>query len=294
MENEIMELPQQRQLTVEDLQTQITTIKKVIKSVMIEGVHYGKIPGCGDKPALFKPGAEMLMATFRLAAEYQTEDMSNLDEMRYRITTRITYAPTGSFLGSGVGEASTNEKKYKWRKAVCEEEFDNTPENMRQIHYSNWNGKVTKTQQVKANPADIANTVLKMAKKRSLVDAVLTVTGGGISDMFTQDIEDMDKSHFAGNQKQTTKQPRSKSKDKDDKPQGFTALVKHIYPKKDKAPCSATFEEQDGYYKSFDEDIEMSLQDAIDSKTKLNISFHVETKGQYSNNMIDSLSISED
>jgi hypothetical protein len=36
----------------------------------------------------------------------------------------------------------------------------------------------------------MANTVLKMAKKRALVDAVLTVLGA--SDIFTQDIEDME------------------------------------------------------------------------------------------------------
>ncbi|WP_418719751.1 hypothetical protein [Bilophila wadsworthia] len=38
------------------------------------------------------------------------------------------------------------------------------------------------------NPADYYNTCLKMAKKRALVDAVLTCTAA--SDIFTQDIED--------------------------------------------------------------------------------------------------------
>ena len=36
---------------------------------------------------------------------------------------------------------------------------------------------------------DAANTVLKMAKKRSFIDAVLTVTGA--SRIFTQDLEDI-------------------------------------------------------------------------------------------------------
>ncbi len=39
------------------------------------------------------------------------------------------------------------------------------------------------------NPADDYNTVLKMAKKRALVDAVLTATAA--SDIFTQDLEDI-------------------------------------------------------------------------------------------------------
>ena len=36
--------------------------------------------------------------------------------------------------------------------------------------------------------ADVYNTVLKMAKKRALVDATLTATAA--SDIFTQDVED--------------------------------------------------------------------------------------------------------
>ena len=43
--------------------------------------------------------------------------------------------------------------------------------------------------QVRTNCADVANTVLKIGKKRSLVDGILTVTGA--SDIFTQDIEDL-------------------------------------------------------------------------------------------------------
>ena len=39
------------------------------------------------------------------------------------------------------------------------------------------------------NPADHYNTVLKMAKKRALVDAVLTSTAA--SDIFTQDLEEI-------------------------------------------------------------------------------------------------------
>ena len=39
------------------------------------------------------------------------------------------------------------------------------------------------------NPADHYNTVLKMAKKRALVDAVLTTTAA--SDIFTQDLDDI-------------------------------------------------------------------------------------------------------
>src|SRR6185369_6401125 len=63
------------------------------------------------------------------------------------------------------------------------------PENRKRVKFSKYQGKVEKKQQVRTNPADVANTILKMAKKRGLVDAILTVTAA--SDIFTQDIEDL-------------------------------------------------------------------------------------------------------
>jgi hypothetical protein len=43
--------------------------------------------------------------------------------------------------------------------------------------------------EVRVDPADVANTVLKMAKKRAQIDMTLTATAA--SDIFTQDLEDL-------------------------------------------------------------------------------------------------------
>ena len=42
------------------------TVQDLLKSQMKEDVHFGKIPGTGDKPTLLKPGAEMLRMVFSL------------------------------------------------------------------------------------------------------------------------------------------------------------------------------------------------------------------------------------
>jgi hypothetical protein len=188
--NEGMEMEVARPVTAVEIRAQVQAIQEVMKAVMKEGVHYGKIPGCGDKPTLLKPGAEKIMATFRLAANPEIEDLSTFDEIRYRVKVHMT-TPDGTFVGAGIGECSTNEEKYKWRKAVCKEEFSETPEDRRRKKWkAGWNGKAaTTTLQVRTNPADLANTVLKMAKKRGMVDGTLTATGA--SDVFEQDIEDM-------------------------------------------------------------------------------------------------------
>jgi len=172
-------------LTVAQVRAQINLIQEVMRTTMQDGQHFGKVPGCGDKPALLKSGAEKILAIFRIAVDPLCEDLSVTDCVRYRVTAR-GISCTGTFLGAGVGECSSDEEKYRWRAAVCDAEFQATPEDRRRVKYYR-NGNTVN--QIRTNPADIANTVLKMAKKRALVDMTLTVTAA--SDIFTQDIEDL-------------------------------------------------------------------------------------------------------
>lgn len=177
-------------LTAEEVRARTNLVQQVMKGVMKKDVHYGTIPGT-PKPSLYKPGAEILAVTFRLAIEPTVDDLSSPDKAHYRVHTRFTSQETGAFLGEGIGECSSDEEKYRWRKAVCKEEWDDTPEDRRRQKWQKGyqNGKPTQVMQVRTNPADVANTVLKMAKKRSQVDGTLSVTGA--SDIFGQDLEDL-------------------------------------------------------------------------------------------------------
>ena len=177
----------ERSLTAADVRAQVNLIQDVMRSVMIDGTHYGKIPGTQSK-SLYKAGAEKLMATFRLAGKPEVEDLSRDGEVHYRVTVNLLSAG-GQFLGAGIGECSSREDKYAWRAMICQAEFDATPENQRRTKYAKYQGNVELKKQVRTNPADVANTILKMAKKRAQVDAVITVTAA--SDIFTQDIEDL-------------------------------------------------------------------------------------------------------
>lgn len=170
-------------MAVADIISHVALVQEVMRAVMKPDVHFGVIPGT-DKPTLLKQGAEVLCMAFRVADSYQVEDLSTDDVVRYRVTCIGTHQTTGVVLGSGMGEASSAEEKYKWRKAF-DDEFNATPENMRRIK----KGKYT-TKQVRTEPADLANTVLKMANKRAKIAMTINVTACG--DMFGQDLEDMD------------------------------------------------------------------------------------------------------
>jgi hypothetical protein len=185
----------QRTLTAKDIRAQVNLIQEVMKAVMKKDTHYGTIPGC-DKPTLYKAGSEILLTTFKISIDPVVEELSTMDETRYRVLTRGYYRD-GTLIGTGVGECSSNEEKYKWRKSVCDEEFNATPEDRRREKWFKGKydpqtrtvGESYKVKQVRTEIADVANTVLKMAKKRSQIDLTLTATAA--SDIFTQDIEDM-------------------------------------------------------------------------------------------------------
>jgi hypothetical protein len=199
------------ELSVVDVENQVVKIQKLMGSVMKKDEHYGTIPGT-QKPSLYKAGAEKLCLVFRLAPDFTIErtDLPN-NHREYYVVCRLTHIPTGSVLGSGVGSCSTMEGKYRWRKGEGENTGQSLPsgywdlkknnsakaqesiggkgfypkktENGVWVIYKDGGDKVEND-----NPADQYNTVLKMAKKRALVDATITVTAA--SDIFTQDVED--------------------------------------------------------------------------------------------------------
>jgi hypothetical protein len=138
-------------------------IHAIMKEAMRDGVDYGVITGCGSKPCLLKPGAEKLLMLFQVAPRVTVIDLSTPpDVYRYRVLVSLV-SQAGVYLGDGVGEATSLEHKWHDKK-------DGTT----------------------VNASDVCNTILKMAKKRALVDAVLTVLGA--SDIFTQDVDDMEPS----------------------------------------------------------------------------------------------------
>jgi hypothetical protein len=196
---------------VEQLKRRAELIEGLMTNVMRKGQHYGVIPGCGDKPTLLKPGAEKLCSTFRLAP---TLNVSRTDlvggHREYEVIATLTHTPTGQVIGQGVGACSTMESKYRYRQAkpVCPSCGSETLFRSKEERGGGWfcwqkkggcgrqfekgdasieNQDIGKVEY--EDPADYYNTILKMAKKRALVDAALTATAA--SDIFTQDIEDM-------------------------------------------------------------------------------------------------------
>lgn len=195
-------------LNAKEVMQQVNHIQEILKGVMKDGEHFGNIPGV-PKKILMKAGAEKIGLAFRLQPKYEIERIDLPNFHREYIITCSLYHISGGFVGQGVGSCSSMESKYRYRneqrvcpacgiaaiipgkkeygggwlcwkkKDGCGAKFD---ENDQSIISQNV-GKID-------NPdiADQYNTILKMAKKRAHVDAILTATAS--SDIFTQDLDE--------------------------------------------------------------------------------------------------------
>jgi len=180
---------------LEQIKADIKLIDNLYKSIMVEGTDYNTIPGT-RQPTLMKSGAELLRSYFGFHIEEAIEDISNLSLdiplIRYRIRTLVY--KNSELICVGVGECSSAEEKYAWQKCSKKEYEELSSEHRRIKWYPNKFSKTKDDQYYPeyqarvTNTYDRANTILKMAKKRSFVDAMLTATGA--SRIFTQDLEE--------------------------------------------------------------------------------------------------------
>lgn len=183
----------------EDLARRLVAMKSALsltqqffREVMVEGQDYGKVPGT-DKPTLLKPGAEKFCELYGFAPTIKVDEEKSWETGRYRARVTVTLARrhTGEVVADGVGEANTMEARYRFRwvpewKARAEG-IDTS--GLRFRERENAKGKYREYRVENDDPWTLWNTVLKMAKKRALVDAVLSATRS--SGIFTQDTEDL-------------------------------------------------------------------------------------------------------
>jgi hypothetical protein len=295
---------------------QVNVIQSVMKGVMKIDEHYGTIPGT-SKPSLYKPGAEKLSLVFRLRPEYDVR-RSDLPggHREYEVICTLYHIPTGQSVGQGVGSATTMEGKYRYRGGEKEGTGQPIPKeywNMKKAGDSagaqaliggpgfapgkidgQWEICSIGEKQEHDNPADYYNTILKMAKKRAHVDAILTATAA--SDIFTQDVEDMPEVIPGAAEKQPAEQkppvtpPQKKSEKAPPKDtQSIVTPIANVESKdgvnqKTNKPYTiyGITDAKGAIYKTFDKKIEEVASKAWSEGKLVKISF---TVGQYGNDI---------
>jgi hypothetical protein len=164
-------------------------------------VDYGKIPGCGEKNILFKPGAEKLLKLFKLKPKFEIiEKIVDYDKPLFHFHYRCSLYRFGEYLGECDAIANSRESKYNRKVLKCPKCGSNESifKDKNSDKYYCWTKKggcgARDLSQSSVNSGgqtfdyNTVNTLVKMCQKRALVGAVLIVCG--VSQYFTQDLDD--------------------------------------------------------------------------------------------------------
>ncbi len=218
-----------------------------VAKAMTEGIDYGTIPGTeklikmpdgrtekGPNRTLLKPGAEKLITLFRCKPRFRVRRAEDWDKgfFAYEFRCQIESAG-GAVVAEGFGSANSREGRYRWRNAarVCPGCGKDTIIKGKAEYGGGWicfakkggcgakfsagDQAIEGQEQGRVENDDIAslaNTILKMAKKRALVDAALALSR--CSDLFGQDLEDLDEAGHLGKRAAPAPAPMPAKEDK--------------------------------------------------------------------------------
>lgn len=230
-------------MSVQEAVRRIKELQAFVASVMVKGEDYGVIPGT-PKPTLLKPGAEKLCEIYGLAPQFdivnRIEDWTN-GFFQYEVKCTLVHKKYSIVVAEGLGSCNTKEARYRWRwvpenevppgvdkstllkksgskwvfkseipdgldisKLPTEERISKKTGNP----YTVYNVGQDLYRIENDDPYTLVNTVLKMAKKRALVDAALSATRS--SGIFTQDVEDFqDENEVFNNETEAVKENRN-------------------------------------------------------------------------------------
>jgi hypothetical protein len=202
-------------LSIQQAVERFNAVVEFVRTVMREGVDYGRIPGT-EKATLLKPGAEKLCTLFGLTSRFEIlrsiEDWtgeSHNGEPFFYYLYRCRLRRGSLVIAEGDGSCNSWEQKYRYRQAhrrcpacshpaiiqgkeeygggwVCFRKRGGCGAKFAIDDESITNqpaGRVTNE-----NIADQVNTIQKIAQKRALIAAALLAVNG--SEFFTQDSED--------------------------------------------------------------------------------------------------------
>lgn len=202
-------------IDAEAMVKQDAMIQEMMKSIMKEDTHFGKIPGCGPKPALLQPGAQKLCTRFQVHVEVkervQTDMADGHREVRFDVLLKTNV--DGLVIAEGVGTCSTMETKYRYRRGSGDVVTDRmVPKAFWDLAKDKQRGPEGKAllggprcgikkvdgkwmviernaqeREEHPDPADYYNTVEKISFKRAQLHAV--INGTACSDIFEQDFD---------------------------------------------------------------------------------------------------------
>jgi len=167
-------------------------MRDLIAKTLQKGRDFGTVPGT-DKPTLYKPGAERVNGALGLTPRFRiVEQEVDHDRVVPWRKTKHKYEWKNGKKGRKIGEEVVTGESYGLYRYVVECELVHRESG--QVVASCIGSCSTMESKYIDRPRDCENTALKMAGKRSYVGA--TLLAAGLSDQFTQDVEDLPREMF--------------------------------------------------------------------------------------------------
>lgn len=196
-------------VTLKEWATRRQQFNEFVNTQLRDKIDFGVVPGT-DKKTLLKPGAEKILQLYGVSVILDTTERQQDQTTGYlyvEYTAKGANIQTGSIVGYGVGACSSYESKYRWRWEWWNGRNDPATSDGWE-KFTKKNGQTAWRRRMENRDLiDVWNTVIKMAKKRAMVDLALTISGA--SEKFTQDVEDFIEAEFteASDDKATKQQP---------------------------------------------------------------------------------------
>ena len=159
-------------LAIQTIAENIKQAEKLVFTVLEKDIDYGLHPGT-ESLALRDPGASKIANAFNTyPVHIMLHTREDEDVISYLVQANLISRTTGKVVGVGVGGCSTMESKYGYRYVWHPQDYGYDKSELKFKKGKGW--RIPNPEVV-----DLGNTIVKMACKRSEIDACQSLPGVG-------------------------------------------------------------------------------------------------------------------
>lgn len=183
-QGQIIPSPQVTPATIQETMRTVALLQDMVAHILIKGVDYGRIPGT-PQDSLWDPGASQIIGSFNCyCGQRRILKLEDTDEkIVVCVEVPVISRQTQQEVGSGIGAASTQETKYKYRWVDDPRKWGFDEATIKKLKTKPGRGDKGEYGTVYRIPnpehSELVNTIIKMASKRAEVDAAEGLPGVG-------------------------------------------------------------------------------------------------------------------
>jgi hypothetical protein len=164
---------------IEIVKENIWLCEQLVTDVLEPGVDWGTIPNVSGV-SLWDPGATKIMAAFNCYPMHNILSKTEGDDLiSFTVECNLFSRQRQQIIGSGIGACSTKETKYKYRWLGREDALREgyTEVEIKAFKKKREQGREERYRVPNPEYGELVNTIVKMAAKRSEVDAAQSLPG---------------------------------------------------------------------------------------------------------------------